>query len=247
VSDETPPADETAESAPLPQKPPTSPEMRERMAKVRAARNNGGKGPPRPGAKVRYRTIAEATAAAAALDPARAGVGSTESTNKGAEPPRYEAEGEITRMSLEDRQVTQFDIPVHRRKPGWDYKWEPLTVWGQKVDRSVIRDAYKAGWRPEKAKDWPELMVGAFESFTDDTPVEEGGQMLMGRPIHLSHEAQIESYNKAKIQERDRMQSAATGQSVMGSEALAHVRGVEVRNASLDVQLSVGSSASPRG
>lgn len=238
--------DPQAASAALPAQPPPpqpeAPPTPDRWAKARAARaaNRAAKPPAAHArAKNRYKT--------AAPDPARAGVGSTESTQKGAEPTRYAADfmGDITRMSLEDRQVTTFDLPVHRKKPGWDYKWEPLTVMGQRVDRSVIRDSFKAGWRPEKAGDWPELMVGAFEKFAPEDPVEEGGQMLMGRPLHLSHEAQVETYNKAKMQERDRMQSAATGQSMQGHEGLANVRGIEVRNPSLDVQLAIGSG--PRG
>ena len=224
---------------PEPVMPPPQTDIHAKMAAMRAARN----APKRPenGVKTRnrYKT--------ATPTPAQAGVGSTQAAPKGAEPPRYDADdmGNVTRMSLEDRQVTSFDLPHHRKKPGWDYKWEPLTVMGQRVDRSVVRDAYKAGWRPEKAKDWPELMVGAFEKFGEDDIVEEGGQMLMGRPMHLSMEAQVETYNKAKTQERDRMQSAATGQAMQGHEGLANVRGVEVRGASLDVQLAVGSG--PRG
>lgn len=230
-------------SASLPEAAPSpeaAPPKLDRFAKARATRaaNRAGK-PPAKRIKSQYKL--------GAPDPSRAGVGSTVSTGKGSEAPRYAADlvGDISRMSLEDRQVTMFDLPEHRKKPGWDYKWEPLTVWGQKVERSVIRDAFKAGWRPEKASDWPELMVGSFEKFGPEDPVEEGGQMLMGRPLHLSHEAHVEHYNKAKIQERDRMQSAATGQSLGGQEGLANIRGIQVRDATLDVQLSAGSG--PRG
>jgi hypothetical protein len=225
-------------AAPAPVIAPPQSEVHAKMAKMRDA--VGRRPPPKPTAgrtANRYKTAPPA--------PAQAGVGSTEATQKGAEPARYEAEGSITRMSLEERQVTSFDLPRHRMKPGWDYKWEPLSVMGQRVDRAVIRDAYKAGWRPERAADWPELMVGAFEKFGADDTVEEGGQMLMGRPIHLSQEAQLETYNKARMQERDRMQSAATGQAMGGHEGLANVRGIEVRNPSLSVELSSGSG--PRG
>lgn len=198
-----------------------------------ATKGNGRGAPGRP--RNRYKRVAS--------DASRAGVASTAAETGRAEPPRFDADesGNITRISLEDRQITTFDLPEHRKKPGWDYKWEPVTIMGMRVDRSVIRDAYKAGWRPEKAADWPELMEGVVEKYEPDGPVEEGGQMLMGRPLHLSQEAQLESYNNAKRQERDRMQQAAGGQSMQGNEGLANVRGVRVGGASLDVQLAVGS------
>lgn len=180
------------------------------------------------------------------LDAKRAGVGSTVKDAPRAAPVREDIEGSITRMSLEDRQITSFDLPMQRRKPGWDYKWEAITIMGQRVDRAVLRDAHKAGWRPEKAKDWPELMEGYVGTFDPEGPVEEGGQMLMGRPLHLSQEAQLETYNKAKMQERDRMQAASTGQGVGGQEGLANIRGVQVRNSSLEVQLAVGGGPAGR-
>jgi hypothetical protein len=165
--------------------------------------------------------------------------GVSEADPQRAEPPRVDADmaPEITRQSLEERQITTFDLPSHRKKPGWDYQWQVVTVYGEKVDRSILRDAHKAGWRPEKAKDWPELAEG----LKPDDPLEEGGQMLLGRPMRLSNEAQLETYNKAKAQERDRMQAAMGGQAMGGHEGLANIRGVEVRNPSLQVELAIGS------
>ena len=190
------------------------------------------RGPRRP---KRLRRIRRAI-----VPPRQVGVGATEAVTPGqrAEPVRVDADKapEITRMSLEDRQITTFDVPQHRKKPGWDYKWEVVNVMGQRVDRSVLRDTHRAGWRPELAKDWPELAEG----LQPNDAIEEGGQMLMGRPMHLSHEAHIEAYDRAKTQERDRMQAAAGGQLANGAEGLANIRGVQVRNASLDIQLAVG-------
>lgn len=178
-------------------------------------------------------SLREPTSAAPLREPAH-------DPNARAEPARQPpgTTPEITRMSLEDRQMTTYDVPVHLRKPGWDYKWEVVTVMGQQVDRSLLRDAHRAGWRPELARDWPELAEG----LKPDEPIIEGGQMLMGRPIHLSHEAQVEAYNRAKTQERDRMQAASTGQMSTGGEPLANVRGVRVGNASLEMQLASGSA-----
>lgn len=202
-------------------------------------RNKGGRPRGRPpGKRSRFKRTG--------VDAKRAGVGSTVKDAVQAAPAREPTpEGSITRMSLEDRQITSFDLPMHRKRAGWDYKWEVVTVMNQRVDRASIRDAYKAGWRPEKAKDWPELLEGSIGEIGPDDAIEEGGQMLMGRPMHLSHEAQVETYNKAKTQERDRMQAASTGQGLGGQEGLSNIRGVQVRNSSLDVQLAAGSGPIP--
>ena len=169
-----------------------------------------------------------------------AGVAATASDAGKAEPTRQDADemGSITRQSLEERQMNIFDLPEHRKRAGWDYRWEPVSVMNQPVQRHYMRDAERAGWRAEKARDWPELAEG----LKPDDPIEEGGQQLLGRPMHLSMEAQVEIYNKAKQQERDRMQAAAGGHVVGGQEGLANIRGVEVRNPSLQVELAIGSA-----
>ena len=176
-------------------------------------------------------------------DAARAGVGSTHAAGR-ATAPRFEAEGagEITRKSLDQRQQNMFDLPAHRKKPGRDYKWEVFSIMGQRSEAASLLDAIEAGWRDERSGDWPELVV---RGVGPNDPVERYGQRLMGRPIHLSMEAQAETYAKAKTQERDRMQASAGGQGLQGGEGLANIRGVEVRGASLDVQLSSGTG--PRG
>lgn len=182
-----------------------------------------------------------------ARSPREAGVAQPPRTSQDAEPSRmgrdqaaapvrYEAEGQITRQSLEERQINVFDIPQHERKPGWDYKWEVFAVNGMRMDRSTLRDAHMAGWRAEKASSWPTL----GEGLGPDDAIEVGGQMLMGRPIHLSIEAQNEAYNRAKQQERDRMQAASSGQGMQGQEGLSNIRGIQVRGSQLDVQLAVG-------
>lgn len=175
---------------------------------------------------------------------ANAGVGSTHAAGH-AEPVRFNAEGagEITRKSLEERQKNMFDLPEHRKKPGRDYKWEVFSIMGQRSEPAALLDSVEAGWRDERAGDWPEIVVRGVPAHD---PVERYGQRLMGRPIHLSMEAQQESFARAKTQERDRMQASAGGQGLGGTEGLANVRGVEVRGASLDVQLSHGTGARGR-
>jgi DNA-binding CsgD family transcriptional regulator len=174
-------------------------------------------------------------------DAALAGVGSTESRKaKPEDMPRGMGDnsGEIYRQPLDERQINAYDLPDHLKKPGWDYKWEVTSVMGQPALRSLMRDAMKSGWRAERAGDW----LGYADPLAKpDDAVEEGGQILMGRPIHLSHQAHTEMYNRAKSQERDRMQAAAGGVDARGGEGLANVRGIRVGGQSLQVELAAGS------
>ncbi len=174
-----------------------------------------------------------------AADARRAGVGSTEASAPRAEAVRTEAEGEpeITRRSLEERRVSIFDIPEHRKKPGRSYQFHVVSVLGERVGRHMDRDAKEAGWRPERAADWPELADG----LKPDDPIEIGGQMLMGRPMHLSMEADRETYAIAKQQEMEKMRSAAEGHLAGGQEGLANIRGVRVAQSQVDMQLAYGN------
>lgn len=194
-----------------------------------------------PGKKInRYRRVA--------ADAAKAGVGSTESRPfKPEHMPREDRESgeEVSRMSLDERQLTGYDLPEHRKKPGWDYKWEVTTVLGQPVLRSVMADTHRSGWRAERCGDWPEIAPGTAKA---EDPLEEGGLILMSRPMRLSHEAHTEMYNKAKTQEFDSMRAAAGGVDARGSgQSLGQIRGVQVdpRAQSLQVELAVGSGPIP--
>ena len=173
-------------------------------------------------------------------DAVRVGVAATAGDTGPAHAPRDMEDGQevVTRQSLEARQQNMFDLPEHRKKRGRDYKGETITVMGQTIDGAVLMDAHMSGWRAEKAKDWPEM---GPEGTPHESLDERYGMRLMGRPVELSHEAQIEAYNRAKQQERDRMQAVSTGQSVGGTEGLANIKGVQVKGASLDIQLAVGA------
>jgi|SRR5271166_392534 len=174
-----------------------------------------------------------------AADAGRAGVGTVEfKPSLEADPVREDMPpAEITRMSLQDRQLSAFDLPANLQKPGWSYMWQVTHVLGQPELRSSMRDAQKAGWRPERAEDWPDRNKG----LKPDDPIEEGGLILMGRPVHLTMQAQIEMYNRARDQEKDRMQAVMGGQSARSNdETIGNIRGVRPVGQQLEVELAVG-------
>lgn len=191
---------------------------------------------------VRRKNARRATRRTAA-EASRAGVASTEAAVGRAAPAREPEDGQepVTRLSLEERQQNQFDLPQHRKKMGRDYQWLTISVMQQPVDGAVLMDAHQAGWRPERTKDWPELMP---EGTSPDAPVERFGMRLMGRPDHLSHEALRETYDRARKQEKDRMAAVSTGGTARpGEESISNIRGVVPRGAQLDVQLAIGGAS----
>ncbi len=180
-------------------------QRRYNMAKARMARDE----------RRAERTANSRTAA----DAARQGVAAQPGPAARAEPTREKAlpAGDFVRRRRVDRQVGVFDdLPMHRKKPGWDYQWITIRVLAQPVDRSNIRDFREnGGWQVQLIKDWPEY---GDPSDAPDAPVETGGQMLVGRPLHLTEEARAEDYQAAVQQQRDRMVAAASGRSAIRGE-----------------------------
>lgn len=171
-------------------------------------------------------------------DASRVGVKATVAAGPRAEPARQE-EGtveEITRSSLSDRQRNMFDVPAHRKKAGWDYKWEVIGIYGAPVDPSVLLDAEEAGWRPCYAKDWPELVPKGTPT---TSTVERYGQRLYTRPMALSLQAMEETFKMAKQQEYDRMRSASEGRP-KDHQGLREIPGIKIGNPSLDIQIEHG-------
>lgn len=134
-----------------------------------------------------------------------------------------------------------FDIPRHRRKPGWDYQGWTLTVHGEPITGPGLSqaDAYSQGWRPVPASEIPELV----EPGSTATNIVRNGQILMWRPLHLTQDARREDYEAAEQQRRDRIEGALSGKP-RGVEGLANIRGVEPRPLELHVEGEMGSYAS---
>lgn len=141
----------------------------------------------------------------------------------------------ITRKSRSERSEELFSIPEHRKKPGWDYQFWPLTVLNQPVDRSRMQEIHAGGWRPVPAEHFPELQIPGV----DDEYIETMGQRLYMRPAHLTDEARREEFDAAERQKRDRIQSAMDGRP-SGHEGLRDVRGIEVRPQGVTIEGEVG-------
>jgi hypothetical protein len=168
-------------------------------------------------------------------DAARAGVGSNPNP---AEPSQATREGApeevITRVKRNERDSGWVDLPRHRRKPGWDYEYKTIRVFNEPVDPGDMLEVRNAGWRPEKAVDWPELCEPGTAS---DAPIERRGQRLYGRPMRLTHEARQEDLQAAYDQQRDKTMAAATGKSaIRGEEGIPNGRAVRSVPISVEIE-----------
>ena len=114
----------------------------------------------------------------------------------------------VTRVSREARDINRFAIPMNRIKPGWDVEFKTITVLNEPVSNSIMMDIHRAGWRPERAKDWPELCPPGTPP---DAAIEWDGQRLYGRPKEFTMQARDEDYRMATRQLADRAQSAQEG------------------------------------
>lgn len=149
---------------------------------------------------------------------------------------------QLTRVSREDRDVNRFAIPSHRIKPGWDVEWKTMRVLNEPVSNSNIMDAHHAGWRAEKARDWPELCPPGTPP---DSGIEQDGLKLFGRPKQFTMQARQEDYNAATRQLADRARSAQEGRTSDG-EGLADMRGVQSVPMGLSIEGEVGATVPVR-
>ena len=153
------------------------------------------------------------------------------------------AEEPLRRLSREERDVDKFALPARRKKPGWDYEWKTFMVINQPVEAAQMREVFDGGWRPEKAKDWPEMVMPGTPP---DAAVEQYGQRLYGRPMQFTMQARKEDKDFADRQMRDRLVGAQQGR-LDGGSGLADMGNV-VQPVPLGVSLEaeVGSYAPRR-
>lgn len=145
----------------------------------------------------------------------------------------------VRRVSRAERDNRSIDIPAESKKPGWDYCWWVITVRGQPAAdlaphyHAAIR--HDGGWRPEKNKNWPGL---AEPGADPEGPVTSGGSILVGRPMHLTKEAQKEDVEFANRMQRDRVLGTLDGK-VKDAEGLSDIPGVRVRRDGKDMGLEL--------
>jgi hypothetical protein len=170
-----------------------------------------------------------------AKDAAKAGVGSNPGAAEPARATRDERADEvITRVRRDERDSGWADLPKHQRKPGWDYEYKTIRVYNEPVDPGEMLEIRNAGWRPEKAVDWPDLVEPGT---SPDAPIERRGQRLYGRPMRLTHEARQEDLAAAYQQQRDKTMAAASGKSATrGEEGIPNGRGVRSIPISVEIE-----------
>lgn len=178
-----------------------------------------------------------------AADAATVGIASNPGPAERAEPSREVVTDTEprTRVRREQRAVGGFDLPVHMKKPGWDYQWDVDVVLGQPVDGSQKTILHEAGWRVETCGNW--LGYCPPGSGPSD-PMQRLGQTLYSRPMHLTLEARQEDVDAAQQQVRDRVQGALEGR-VKGGEGVADVRGVRPIGLQLEIVGEAGAGREP--
>lgn len=177
-------------------------------------------------AKARAAKINNRTAKIRTADDAKmAGVGGDPSSATRSQPTRETVTPEIvTRVRRDQRDSGWADLPQHRRKANWDYEWKVIRVIREPVDPSDMLEIRNAGWRAEKANDWPEMVEPGT---SPDAAIESHGQRLYGRPMQLTMEARQEDLTEAYRQQRDKTLAASSGRSaVRGEEGIPNGRAV---------------------
>lgn len=111
---------------------------------------------------------------------------------------------QLTRRSRRDGSGSDFEIPAHLKKPGWDYEYKTIAVMGQPVDAAEMQRVYEGGWRPVNSKDMPQLCPPGWKKPT----IERYGQMLFTRPMRLTQEARQEDIELADKQKNDKLKGA---------------------------------------
>lgn len=146
-----------------------------------------------------------------------------------------------------DERTNAMEIPSHLKKRGWDYQFMSITVLGQPVDRSQIRDYMDNGaWRPCKAgefRDW-----GVTDDLPDDAPIEIMGCRLYQRPMSYTVQARQEDFNAAEQQRRDKVLAAAAGRSTgQNDPGMLHNRAVHTVPLDIQIEEAQGRLGSGRG
>lgn len=157
-----------------------------------------------------------------------------------------EYEGPVERISRVDRDTNQFELSQAVQKKlkrgGWSWAFKVVTVYNQPVDGTELLAAQNAGWRPAKAKDFPEEVPPGTDP---NAAVERFGQRLYIRPERMTRQAQDEDYRFAQAQMQSRMTASQEGKSVRSDEESLSDMGRVVRPVaiSLEVQGESGTHA----
>lgn len=155
-------------------------------------------------------------------------------------------DGPTRRPTRDDRDVNKFEPPAavlqKLRVSGWSVEWKVITVYNQPVDGTDLLEAQNAGWRPAKAKNFPELVAAGTDP---EGPVERFGQRLYIRPAEMTRQAQLDDYNRAQEVMKSRMGATQEGRSVRSDEEGLSDMGRVVRPVA--IQLNVEGESGTHG
>jgi hypothetical protein len=129
-----------------------------------------------------------------------------------------EYDGPTARPSRDERDVNKFEPPAKTLKKlklsGWDVAWKVTTIFNQPVDGVELLEATNAGWRPAKAKDFPELVPTGTDP---NGTVDRFGQRLYIRPAAMTRQAIADDYNRANEVMKSRMAANQEGARIGSS------------------------------
>jgi hypothetical protein len=154
-----------------------------------------------------------------------------QAARENAPPPEH-----VRRVSREERDAGWADLPARSRRPGWDFEWKTIRILNDNVDSGDLLEVRNAGWRPEKASDWPDLTEPGTPP---EASIERRGQRLYGRPMRLTVEARQEDLEHANKQLRDKTLAAAQGGGSGRSDGIPVQRGVR----SVPIEVSIVGEA----
>lgn len=102
----------------------------------------------------------------------------------------------LERLSRTSRRQDKFHIDPRSIPDGWSYEWKRASVYGQPdPDHQINLRANH--WRPVPLERHPNMMPPGHTGH-----IQKDGQVLMERPLYLTHDAQREDYQIAMDQVR---------------------------------------------
>ena len=112
---------------------------------------------------------------------------------------KMKAEPNWESMSDASDNPDRFHIDRELFPEGMDLQWVTDTVYGQKVPQQRA-DYEKKGWTPVHQEDFDGRFNGLFMQKNEEGEINNGGQVLMARPLELTIEARKRDAHAAKQQ-----------------------------------------------
>ncbi len=106
--------------------------------------------------------------------------------------------------------IDRFHIPREDIPEGYDLQWVAVSVMGQDMPRE--RGSFeRTGWTPVHQSDFDGKFDGRWMPKGQDNEINQGGQVLMARPLEISLKARARELRAAQEQVRVKEQALYAG------------------------------------